>query len=257
MSISVTGLALAPIKAMRLRQVVAVTLDAHGARGDRDFYVVDQRGRMVNGKQYARLQCVVADYDPDTAELTLTFPGGESARGIVEHGATVTVSFYRRRDEVPELRGPWSQALSEFIGAPLRLVAAVDGGADRGRRGAASLISEASLARLAEVAERDTLDSRRFRMLIEIAGVGAHEEDDWVGRRVRVGEALLRFHGHVGRCLITSRDPDTAEADVATLDLLRGYRGDRPATEPLPFGIYGEVLEAGGVRIGDPVTVDG
>ncbi len=257
MPISVTRLALTAVKAMRLREVTAVALDEHGARGDRDFYVVDQRGRMVNGKQYARLQCVVADYDPDTAELALTFPGSGSVRDVLEYGATVVASFYRRRDEVPELRGPWSEAVSEFIGAPLRLVAAARGGADRGRRGTTSLVSQASLTRLAQLAEREMVDSRRFRMLIEIEGVAAHEEDGWVGRRVRVGESLLKMHGHVGRCLITSRDPDTAESDLATLDLLRGYRDDQAATEPLPFGIYGEVLEAGCVRVGDPVAVDG
>ena len=94
-------------------------------------------------------------------------------------------------------------------------------------------------------------------MLIEIEGVAAHAEDRWVGRRVRVGESLLTMHGHVGRCLITTRDPDTAETDLPTLDVLRSYRGGETSTEPLPFGIYGEVLEGGVVRLGDPVSLDG
>jgi len=46
-----------------------------------------------------------------------------------------------------------------------------------------------------------------------VDGVEAHAEDRWVGREARVGEALLRFNGHVGRCLITSRDPDTGKVD--------------------------------------------
>ncbi len=168
----------------------------------------------------------------------------------------MTTRFYRRSDATHELDGPWSEALSSFIGHPLRLVAARTG-VDRGREGAVSLVSRASLARLAEVAERESVDSRRFRMLIELDGVSAHEEDRWVGRRVRVGEALLRPRGHVGRCLITSRDPDSAEADLPTLNLLREYRGDEDATEPLPFGVYGEVLEGGAIRLGDSVTLDG
>lgn len=251
--IAVTGLAIAPVKALRLRQVGQVALDEYGARGDRCFYVVDERGRMVNGKQFAALQRVVADYDADRRELTLTFPDGACARGVVEYGEPVTTRFYRRSDEAPALRGPWSEALSSFIGKPLRVVAARTG-VDRGREGGASLISRASLARLAQIAQTETVDARRFRMLLEIDGVAAHEEDGWVGRRVRVGDALLRLHGHVGRCLITSRDPDTAESDLPTLDLLRSYRSDEPATEPLPFGVYGEVLEGGVVRVGDPVA---
>jgi uncharacterized protein YcbX len=254
--ITVTKLATTAVKAMRLAQVEAVELDEYGARGDRCFYVVDERGRMVNGKQFAALQQVVPDYDPAAEELTLTFPDGTRAHGHVEYGAPVTTRFYRRSDEAPALSGPWSPALSQFIGHPLRIVAARTG-VDRGREGGASIISQASLGRLAQVAERESIDARRFRMLIEVGGVDAHAEDLWVGRRVRVGESLLTMHGHVGRCLITSRDPDTAETDLPTLDLLRSYRGEEPSTEPLPFGIYGAVLEGGAVRIGDPVTLDG
>jgi hypothetical protein len=76
-----------------------------------------------------------------------------------------------------------------------------------------------------------------------------------VGRVVQVGEAVVRFGGHVGRCLITSRDPDSGVVDLPTLDLLRAYRGDADTTAPLPFGIYGEVLEGGPVRVGDPVSL--
>ena len=63
------------------------------------------------------------------------------------------------------------------------------------------------------------------------------------------------MHGHVGRCLVTSRDPETGEVDLPTLDLLRDYRGELNSTEPLPFGIYGEVLQGGAVRLGDPVEL--
>jgi uncharacterized protein len=255
-SITVTALAIAPVKAMRLRTVDAVELDDYGAVGDRRFYVVNARGRMVNGKQHAALQTIIPNYEPATRELTLTFPDGVPAvSGVVEHGDPVTAQFYRRTDEIPALRGPWSEAVSEFIGAPLRLVAARTG-VDRGRDGAVSLVSRASVQRLAEQAGTDALDARRFRMLIEIDGVAAHEEDRWIDRRLRVGAALLRMRGHVGRCLITSRDPDTAQTDLPSLDLLRAYRGDEEASEPLPFGVYGEVVEAGHIRVGDPVALE-
>jgi uncharacterized protein len=253
--ITVTALAVAPVKAMRLRTVDAIEIGEYGAVGDRRFYVVDERGWMVNGKQHAALMTIVPEYDPASGELTLTFQDGSVVSGVVEHGEPIITRFFRRTDEVPALRGPWSEAVSEFIGHPLRLVAA-ETGVDRGRSGAASIISRASLRRLADEAGADAIDARRFRMLIEIDGVGAHEEDRWIDRRLRVGGALLRMRGHVGRCLITSRDPDSARADLATLDLLRAYRGEDASTEPLPFGVYGEVLEGGAVRVGDPVALE-
>ena len=44
-------------------------------------------------------------------------------------------------------------------------------------------------------------------MLIEVDGVDAHAEDDWVRHQVRIGSALVEWHGHVGRCVTTTRDP--------------------------------------------------
>jgi uncharacterized protein YcbX len=128
------------------------------------------------------------------------------------------------------------------------------GAVDRGRSGGASLISRASLARLAQAAGEPNVDARRFRMLVEIDGIGAHEEDGWVGRTVQIDAAAVRFTGHVGRCLFTSRDPETGEVDLPTLDILRDYRSDMNTTEPLPFGIYGEVVREGSVRVGDAVS---
>jgi uncharacterized protein YcbX len=89
-------------------------------------------------------------------------------------------------------------------------------------------------------------------MLVEVAGLEAHQEDSLVGGRARVGEALVAIHGHVGRCLITGHDPDTGEPNLPTLEFLV-YRERLPTTEPLAFGVYGEVLEPGRVKLGDSV----
>jgi uncharacterized protein len=252
--IVVTAFLTTPVKGMRIREVDSIELSRTGARGDRAFYVVDDRGRMVNGKVVRNLQVVVPDYDPDTQELRLTFPDGSHVEGRVAHGEPVETQFFGLHDTVPEVVGPWSQAISEFFGRPLRLVASPTA-VDRGIAGTTSIVSRGSLRRLAEQADQTDVDARRFRMLIEIDGVAPHEEDGWVGSEVRIGQALLRMRGHVGRCLITSRDPDTADVDLPTLELLAEYRREAPSTEPLPFGIYGEVVEGGTVRIGDPVTV--
>jgi uncharacterized protein YcbX len=254
MAISVCALTTTPVKGMRVSGVEAIELGRLGAHGDRVFYVVDERGRMVNGKQIGELQTIVPEYDSDDATLALTFPDGTRVAAALDYGETVETRFFSAPREARELRGPWSHALSDHLDRPLRLVRS-DVAVDRGRAGATSVISRSSLRRLAEAARRDELDARRFRMLIEIDGVDAHEEDGWVGRRVQVGEATLAMHGHVGRCLITSRDPESGDIDLPTLDVLGEYRRDLDSTEPLPFGIYGEVLSGGTVRLGDPVAL--
>ncbi len=39
--------------------------------------------------------------------------------------------------------------------------------------------------------------------------------------------------------------------------MLGDYRGGVGSTEPLPFGVYGRVVEPGTVRVGDVVDADG
>jgi hypothetical protein len=227
-------------------------------RENRRFYLVDERGRMVNAKQLGELSELRSEYREADRTLTVTLPDGERISGPVRVGGEIDARFSRMTLRAPVVLGPWSQAISSHVGRPLRLVESDPErkGVDRGDRGTVSLVSRGSLERLAEAAGNGAeIDPRRFRMLVEVDGVDAHGEDAWVGHRVRIGEALVGFNGHVGRCLVTSRDPDTGTIDLPTLDLLREYRGDAPTTEPLPFGIYGEVIEPGAIRVGDPVSV--
>ena len=210
---------------------------------------------MVNGKLLGILGAVHADYDHAARRLALTFPGGDRVEGEVRLGPEIETHFFSSTRMAPPVIGPWSEALSRYAGMELRLVeadAASGGAVDRGAGGAVSLISRASVARLEAVADGRTVDPRRFRMLIEVEGAAAHEEDDWVGRTVRIGGALVAMHGHVGRCLVTTQSPDTGISDLPTLELL-DYRRGLATTEPLAFGIYGEVIEPGLVRVGDPV----
>ena len=223
---------------------------------NRRFFLVDERGWLVNGKHVGELGSVVAVYDGEHRALTLTFPDGAVVAGTVELGEPFYARFFSRPLRSADVVGPWSQALSDWFGRTLRVVEGIDrAGVDRGRRGGVSLISRASLDGLARVAGEPEVDARRFRMLVEVDGVAAHAEDAWVGARVRIGEALVRFGGHVGRCSITTRDPESGAVDLPTLDLLRSYRGELDTTEPLAFGVYGEVLEGGRVAVGDVVEV--
>lgn len=254
---TVRALRVAPVKGLRLVDVEEIELTAAGALGDRRFYLIDERARMVNAKLIGSLLAVRADYDPRSERLALRFPDGRTVAAPALAGERVQTRFFSRAAAARVIVGPFSQALSDYAGAQLRLVAADDGrpAVDRGRRGGVSLISSASLARLSELAGKP-LDARRFRMLIEVDGLRAHQEDLLVRRRVRIGAALIRFRGHVGRCLVTSRDPESGDSDLPTLELLRSYRAAAQTTEPLALGVWGEVLEGGPVRLGDRLAVD-
>jgi uncharacterized protein YcbX len=251
----VTALAVTAVKGTRVVNVEEIELGPAGARGDRRFFVIDDRGRMVNGKHYGALQSVIASYDELGGTLCLRFPDGRSVAGTIADGGEVEARFFSTMRTGVLVDGPWSAAISEHVGQPLRLVQ-TRSAVDRGRDGAASLISRASLERLAEEGGIDAIDARRFRMLIEIDGVPPHAEDGFVGHTVAVGETVIRFSGHVGRCIITRRDPDSGVVDLPTLDLLSSYRGGVETSEPLAVGIYGAVRRGGTIRLGDPVRVE-
>jgi uncharacterized protein YcbX len=250
----VTRLSVTAVKGTRLRSVDSISLGPDGAAGDRRFYLIDTRGHLISGTRLGKLVAAVAEFrDP---HLALEFPDGRPVEGEVTLGDRVETQFFSGNRTARLVGGPWSEALSELAGQPLRLVQTEDGAVavDRGPRGAVTLVSRGSLARLSVEAGVSEVDARRFRMLVEVDGVDPHGEDAWIGRRVRIGEAQVAFGGNVGRCAFTTRDPDSGHVDLRTLHLLGQYRGEVETTEPLPFGIYGSVLEPGTVRVGDRVT---
>jgi uncharacterized protein YcbX len=255
-SVTVSGLALSPVKGLRVGPVQSIQLERDGVRANRRFFLIDERDRMVNAKVVGELTTIVATYSDADRRLSLTLPDGRVVSDRVTVGEQLVARFFSRALPGRVVGGPFAAAISEVAGLSLRLLEAPDAGGavDRGATGAVSLISRASLARMASAADVTSVDGRRFRMLIEVDGAGAHEEDRWVGRRVSIGDAVVAFVGHVGRCLVTSRDPETGQIDLPTLDLIRSYRGDLDSTEPLPFGIWGQVLAPGAVRVGDHVT---
>jgi uncharacterized protein YcbX len=106
---------------------------------------------------------------------------------------------------------------------------------------------------MARQAGEERIDDRRFRMLFRIDGVEPHAEDGWAGRRVALGDAVVRLHGLVGRCLVTAQDPDTGLKSLDTLRIIRRYRSEIETDEPLPFGAWGGVEQPGRVRVGDTV----
>ena len=257
MPAAVAWISVTPVKGLRLQPRDEVQVAEDGVPGDRAFFLVDERGAMVSATRIGPLVAVVADHDAHAGTLSLRFPDGAEVAGSVALGEREAVRFGGLNLSASPVLGDFSAALSEHCGnGRLRLFAAPPerSGLDRGRIGAVTLLSVASLERLREQAgATEPVDPRRFRMTFGVEGLEAHEEDSWLDRDVRVGDVLLRVTGNVGRCALTTRQPDTGVVDFKTLHHLKAYRGDVTTTEPLPFGIHARVLEPGRVRLGDAV----
>lgn len=255
MTSRVTWISLTPVKATALQHVDEIELLESGLRGDRRFYLITERGRLVSDKDHGPLQLVRSHYDEDADLLSLTFADGEVLAGEVERGEEVETTFHRRPRPARLVHGPWAEGVSELMGQRVRLVEPDHGAADRGRSGAVTLLGVASLGALAGELGVAEVDGRRFRMNFGIDGLDAHAEDGWLGRRVRIGEAIVIPQGNVGRCVITTQNPDSGLTDLDTLKALAGYRRALETTEPLPFGVHAAVAEGGTVRVGDAVEL--
>lgn len=248
----VVRISIAPVKGLGLVHPDEVMLEKEtGVAANRRFHIVDADGRRYNQMRNGELVQVKPEYDAERDHLTLRFPDGSIVAGVVVPGQKITTDFYGRTVEGNLVDGPWSEALSSWAGRPLRLVQSPPGAAVDRRGGHVSLVSRASLLELGRRAGTDAVDGRRFRMLFEIDGGKPHEEDEWVKRHVRIGEALVRIRGDVGRCAITTQNPETGRPDFDTLRTIAGYRGVQDGN--IPFGIYGEVVEPGRVALGDSV----
>jgi MOSC domain-containing protein len=231
-----------PVKGLGLQHPDEVQLTEHGVETNRRFYLISG-WRLFNGKDYGPLVRIAPEVE--NGRLTLRFPDGRELGGEVELGEALRTNFWGRPVDGRLVVGPWAKALSDYAGESVQLVRTEEPGTGSDVH-VGTLVSRGSGERLAEELGAQ-VDLRRFRMLLELDGVGAHEEDGW--ERVRIGEAIMRIAGPVPRCAVTTQDPSSG---VPTLDTLRGikaYRGLRDGK--IDFGVYFDVEQPGRVRVGD------
>ena len=233
-----------PVKGLGLLHPDEVELTERGVEANRRYYLI-QGWRLFNGKDHGPLVRIAPH--AENGVLTLRFPDGREISDEVELGEPVTTNFWGRPVTGRLVLGPWSDALSDYASMALQLVRTEEPGAGCDVH-VGTMLARASCERLGQELGAE-VDGRRFRMLFELNGAGAHEEDTW--DRVGIGEAVVRVAGPVPRCAVTTQDP---ESGVRTLDTLRGikaYRGRREGK--LDFGVYFDVEQGGRVRVGDAV----
>jgi uncharacterized protein YcbX len=233
------------VKSLALDHPVAVELTTAGAVDDRRFFLVDDGGRLYNAKRDTLLVRSRATWHRTTGALTVLLPDGVSVAAEVAYDRDMVTEIYGRSVSGRRVVGPWAEALSDVAGRAVTLVERVEGAWATDSR-PATLMGQSSLAVFGD-------DGRRFRMLFELDGMSAYEEDTWRSRRLRIGEIVLLAGEPTPRCVVPSANPDTGAKDMDMLRELLAVRG--PIDGDPCLGVYAEVLEPGVVRVGDEVEV--
>jgi uncharacterized protein YcbX len=246
----VRAIHLSPIKSLGLMSSERVTVTADGIPGDRAFVLLDERDEVATLRKYGALAQAGSQFDPQSGRLVVTLPDGRKLSGTADGGRPQAVLMFGRDLQGTIVEGPWAEALSELAGARMRLMRVGNGHAQD--TCAMSLLSQESLEELAGRSGAPAVaDPRRFRNTLLVDGIAPHQEDEWIGRDVRAGDAVLRVAERDPRCSLTTRNPDTGVRDLDTLRMIDGYRSRQDGD--ICFGVYADVVQAGTVAVGDTV----
>jgi uncharacterized protein YcbX len=240
-----------PVKSMQGESCTVVDVTKKGIVGDRGYGVLDLgSGTIVSAKKDGRLleaRALLAG-----VELTIRLPTGETLLAL---GAGVDA------------------ALSAWLGRPVHLLAARSDGRGtfempinfeddqsepiqwQGPSGPfvdSSPIHVLTTATLAAV-QRERPDLQwhlsRFRPNLVINTDSDDNEDEWIGKRLTVGEVELQVYKPCSRCVMTTRvQPGGVERQ---LDILRHINAARQTN----LGVHARVLRPGRIEVGQPAAL--
>ncbi len=273
-----------PVKSMQGTTVTECRVTPQGIVGDRCWAMRDEGRQEIQwGKMYPQLMRCAARYrrEPDELEIApveITFPDGEvlgsdhsriHAKLSELCGCTATLwplqpaanrDFYKRYKPDPEqwlgeitdafAREP-GEPIPDFSQFPEVLVDYVAVPGTFFDNEELHLVTTASLSYLREKSPAGSWDIRRFRpnfFIATVATLSGLAEQDWLGRRLQIGEIEIQISAPTPRCGMTVQPQGDLAFDKSILRTIV-----REGNQNLGVGAH--VQRAGIVRVGDPVCL--
>jgi uncharacterized protein YcbX len=202
-----SGIRIYPIKSLDPLPVEEAEIGIRSLRYDREFAMLEENGRFVNGKLTGRVNQLKAAYDLRKQRVKLSLRGDT-------HG----VEFDLREKNLA-----LDKFLSNFFNTRVALIHGIHGELmDIPGASSATIVSEGSLKSLGKDFKNNTLDDlrHRFRANLEITGVSAFWEEQLFGPpgtavRLTVGNVEMIGISPRARCNVPPRNPFTGETDKA------------------------------------------
>ncbi|MGZ8735475.1 MAG: MOSC domain-containing protein [Acidimicrobiia bacterium] len=227
-----------PVKSLAGQSVDAVDVGTRGLAGDRAWAVRDPDGKLGSGKSSRRfrkmdgLLLLSGAFDGEVP--VVAFPDGR-----------------RVRADDPAVH----DALSGYVGRPVRLEP--EGEVSHFDDGPVHLVTTSGLRAVTE-AHGGPVDVRHFRpnLVLDTGDAPGYPEDDWIGRRLVIGDVELEVVAPMPRCVMVTmeqvdlpgdRDLLTTVADTHPGDTATGGSGAGD------FGVLAEVRRPGRLTLNNLV----
>jgi hypothetical protein len=263
-----------PIKGCRRLDHDAAEVEPWGLAGDRRWMVVDDAdGQAVTQREAPGLVAVRpsvvdgvlrlrAEGAPDLdVPVPAQMPHGgpvpvavHQARLVATPAGPAADSWFTllldRKVRLVWLHDPTCRPINEKYAEPQDRVSFADGYP-------VLLTNAASLDALnewllADGAPEGPLPMNRFRPNIVVSGAPPWAEDDWLGRRLRIGAVTFRVVKPCDRCVVTTTDQETGERGHEPLRALGRHRN---VNQKLLFGTNLIPDSTGPIAVGDPVVL--
>jgi hypothetical protein len=217
-----------PVKSFGGERVRKIFVGPFGFHGDRRFAAITPDGSVVTARRKSAILGFRARFpDPDH----------------IERPSVIAPNGQQLEIDDPEL----SALLSAELGHDAQMARSGGGVFDAAP---IHIVTDTSLRQMDEWVGQE-LDVARFRPNIVIEmdpDLPAFAEADWVGRRLEIGQLSISLISPTERCVVTTIDPDTLDRDRLVLAELAAHRDNL-------FGLYGQVVTPGWLRVGDPIML--
>jgi uncharacterized protein YcbX len=226
-----------PIKSCGPIALERAVVTRRGLLHDRRFMIVEASGRFVTQREEPRLTQVRTSIEGDALVVEAVDRGRVETALVPERGelgATRTVTVWRSTLEVPEVP-VLSRFFARFLDRDVACVAMTDAIHREINAKYATPGDEVSFADgypllVASESSRLDLEARagvplvmaRFRPNVVVEGATAWDEDQW--SHVTIGDVLFRAPKPCARCVITTLDPETGQAQKEPLKTLSTFR---------------------------------
>jgi uncharacterized protein len=264
MSITLSTLTYFPIKSCRGFDVDSAMVKHAGLERDRSMMVVNLAGDLLTQREHAKLAWVIPTLVNGT--VTLSARDHDSIQVPIQtSGPTVPVRVWKNKGiQAVDQGEEAAQWLSDWLGASVRLVHIADGykrlldpayaTTSDDHTGFADgypilLASEESLDDLNSRLDKP-ISMNRFRPNLVVRGCEPFAEDTW--KRIRIGAMDMAVVKPCGRCVVTTIDKETLEADKEPLKTLATFRKQGSA---VMFGQNVIPLNEGRLEVGMSVEV--